>query len=70
LLNEHHQNLVFILWGKPAQSKTKLIDSSKHFCIQSAHPSPLAAYRGFFWSKPFSKTNNYLKSLGKAPIVW
>jgi len=70
LLNEHHQNLVFILWGKPAQSKIKLIDSTKHFCIQSAHPSPLAAYRGFFGSKPFSKTNNYLKSLGKAPIVW
>ena len=70
LLNEHHQNLVFILWGKPAQSKIKLIDTTKHFCIQSAHPSPLAAYRGFFGSKPFSKTNNYLKSLGKAPIVW
>jgi uracil-DNA glycosylase len=70
MLNEHHQNLVFILWGKPAESKIKLIDTTKHFCIQSAHPSPLAAYRGFFGSKPFSKTNNYLKSLGKAPIVW
>ena len=70
LLNEHHQNLVFILWGKPAQSKIKLIDTAIHFCIQSAHPSPLAAYRGFFGSKPFSKTNNYLKSQGKAPILW
>jgi uracil-DNA glycosylase len=70
LLNEQEQPLVFILWGKPAQSKIKLIDTSKHFCIESPHPSPLAAYRGFFGSKPFSKTNNYLKSLGKAPIVW
>lgn len=70
LLNEQEQPLVFILWGKPAQSKIKLIDTSKHFCIESPHPSPLAAYRGFFGSKPFSKTNNYLKSLGKVPIVW
>ena len=70
LLNEQEQPLVFILWGKPAQSKIKFIDTSKHFCIESPHPSPLAAYRGFFGSKPFSKTNNYLKSLGKAPIVW
>ena len=70
LLNEQEQPLVFILWGKPAQSKIKLIDTSKHFCIESPHPSPLAAYRGFFGSKPFSKTNNYLKSLGKTPIVW
>ena len=70
LLNEQEQPLVFILWGKPAQSKINLIDTSKHFCIESPHPSPLAAYRGFFGSKPFSKTNNYLKSLGKAPIVW
>ncbi len=70
LLNEQGQPLVFILWGKPAQSKIKCIDTSKHFCVQSPHPSPLAAYRGFFGSKPFSKTNNYLKSQGKAPIVW
>ena len=70
LLNEQEQPLVFILWGKPAQSKIKFIDTSKHFCIESPHPSPLAAYRGFFGSKPFSKTNNYLKSLGKTPIVW
>lgn len=70
LLNEQEQPLVFILWGKPAQSKINLIDTSKHFCIESPHPSPLAAYRGFFGSKPFSKTNNYLKSLGKVPIVW
>jgi len=70
LLNEQDRPLVFILWGKPAQSKIKCIDTSKHFCIESPHPSPLAAYRGFFGSKPFSKTNNYLKSLGKTPIVW
>jgi uracil-DNA glycosylase len=70
IVNEQDQQVVFILWGKPAQSKIKCIDMSKHFCIESPHPSPLAAYRGFFGSKPFSKTNNYLKSLGKAPIVW
>ena len=70
LVNEQDQQVVFILWGKPAQSKIKFIDTSKHFCIESPHPPPLAAYRGFFGSKPFSKTNNYLKSLGKTPIVW
>ena len=61
---------MFILWGGNARSKAPLIDGTKHFIIQSAHPSPLSAYNGFFGSKPFSKTNNYLKSVGKAPIDW
>lgn len=70
LISSQKENVVFILWGKPAQAKLKLIDAQKHLVIQSAHPSPLAAYRGFFGSKPFSKANNYLKSQGKAIVVW
>lgn len=64
------EGVVFILWGKPAQSKIKLIDTSKHHIIQSVHPSPLSAYRGFFGSKPFSQTNDYLVSQGSSPIDW
>jgi uracil-DNA glycosylase len=70
LLNEKKDGLVFILWGKPAQKKEKLIDLSKHLVIKSVHPSPLSAYRGFFGSKPFSKSNNYLKKSGKPEISW
>ena len=70
MISSQKENVVFILWGKPAQAKIKLIDVQKHLVIQSAHPSPLAAYRGFFGSKPFSKANNYLKSQGKAIVVW
>lgn len=70
MISSQKENVVFILWGKPAQAKLKLIDAQKHLVIQSAHPSPLAAYRGFFGSKPFSKANNYLKSQGKAIVVW
>ena len=70
MISSQKEKVVFILWGKPAEAKLKLIDVQKHFVIQSPHPSPLAAYRGFFGSKPFSKTNNYLKSLGKAIVVW
>lgn len=70
LLSKTHDNLIFILWGKPAQNKMKLIDDSKHFVITAPHPSPLSSYRGFFGSKPFSKTNSYLKSIGKEPIQW
>ncbi|MCJ1781356.1 uracil-DNA glycosylase [Mammaliicoccus sciuri] len=64
------EDVVFILWGKPAQSKIKLIDTERHHIIQSVHPSPLSAYRGFFGSKPFSKTNEYLIASGKEPINW
>lgn len=69
-LNKNKKNLVFILWGKFAQSKTKLINPENHFVISSAHPSPLSAYRGFFGSKPFSKTNNYLCSKNIEKIRW
>lgn len=64
------ENVVFVLWGAFAQKKAPLIDSTKHFIIQSAHPSPFSSYRGFFGSKPFSKINNYLISNGLQPILW
>lgn len=63
-------NLVFILWGKNARNKKILIDTKKHFIIESVHPSPLSAYSGFFNSKPFSRTNNWLISKNKTPIKW
>ena len=68
-LNERQEPVIFILWGKPAQQKIKRIDD-RHIIIQSVHPSPLSAYRGFFGSKPFSKTNEALIHLGKTPINW
>lgn len=64
------ENVVFILWGKPAQEKIKLIDTERHHIIKSVHPSPLSAHRGFFGSKPFSETNQFLKAKGKEPINW
>lgn len=64
------QNVVFILWGAYAQRKSVLIDLDKHHVITSVHPSPLSAYRGFFGSKPFSATNEYLLSHNKTPINW
>jgi len=70
LINEKKSPVVFILWGKHAQSKAKLIDTTKHFIIESVHPSPLSASRGFFGSKPFSKANAFLESKGLAPIDW
>lgn len=70
LINEKDDPVVFILWGKNAQSKTKLITNSKHYIIESVHPSPLSASRGFFGSKPFSKTNEFLKSIGKTEVDW
>lgn len=69
-ISDKKENVVFILWGAYAQKKGKSIDSSKHFVIKSAHPSPLSAYNGFFGSKPFSKTNGYLKKVGKREIEW
>lgn len=63
-------NLVFILWGNYAQRKGAFIDSAKHLVIKSAHPSPLSAHNGFFGSKPFSKTNQYLKLHNKTEIDW
>jgi len=70
LINKKLENVVFILWGAYAQKKGAKIDTSKHLVLKSPHPSPLSAYRGFFGSKPFSKTNTYLLSKGKSPINW
>ena len=69
-LSETRENLVFILWGRDARSKKPLIDASKHLILESAHPSPLSAHAGFFGSKPFSKTNAYLKEHHKKEIIW
>ena len=64
------EGVVFVLWGAYAQKKGAIIDQSKHFTIESAHPSPFSVHRGFFGSKPFSKTNEYLISKGKKSIEW
>lgn len=69
-ISKRCENIVFILWGGYAKKKIPLINQKKHLIIQSAHPSPLSAYRGFFGSKPFSKTNEYLKSVNKKEIIW
>lgn len=69
-LNEKKDPVVFLLWGKPAQSKIKLIDKKKHFILTAPHPSPLSAYRGFLGCKHFSKTNKILESIGKKTIDW
>lgn len=69
-LDQRNQPIVFILWGKHAQQKMQLINSSKHFVIESAHPSPFSARKGFFGSKPFSKTNDYLRSQNIEEIDW
>jgi len=70
LLNKRDKPVVFILWGNNAISKEKLITNKKHYIIKSPHPSPLSVYRGFWGSKPFSKTNNFLESVGEEPIDW
>lgn len=70
IINEKEEPVVFILWGNFARSKKKFITNPKHLIIESAHPSPLSAYNGFFGSKPFSKTNNFLISNGIKPIDW
>ena len=70
LLNDREEPIVFILWGKNAQSKLSIINNSRHCIIKSVHPSPLSAHRGFFGSKPFSKANNFLASIGKEPVDW
>ncbi len=70
IVSEELENVVFVLWGKPAQKKETLIDTSKHLVIKSVHPSPLSAYRGFFGSKPFSRANAYLEESGRAPVDW
>ena len=67
-LSERQEPIVFVLWGKPAQQKERLIDTSRHAIIKSPHPSPLSAHRGFFSSRPYSKINNQLLSWGEEPI--
>lgn len=69
-ISDYKENVVFILWGKPAQTKEKLIDTTKHLVLKAPHPSPLSSYRGFFGSKPFSQTNAYLKQHGIDLIQW
>ncbi len=70
VLNEREEPVVFILWGKNAQEKLPLITNPRHLIIQSAHPSPFAANRGFFGSKPFSRTNAFLRAKGIGEIDW
>lgn len=69
-LAEKRDNLVFILWGAYAQKKGEFIDRTRHLIVESAHPSPLSARRGFFGSQPFSKANAYLTEKAIEPIVW
>ena len=69
-LNKQDRPIVFILWGRPAQMKKSMLNNPNHLILQAPHPSPLSAYRGFFGSKPFSKTNDFLKSKGIEPIDW
>ena len=69
-INDKLNNVVFILWGRQARNKKRIITNPNNYIIESAHPSPLSAYNGFFGSKPFSRTNSYLKSKGKKEIKW
>ena len=69
-LNAQDRPIVFILWGRPAQMKKAMLNNPNHLILEAPHPSPLSAYRGFFGSRPFSKTNNFLKEHGVEPIDW
>ena len=69
-LNEEDRPIVFILWGRPAQMKKSMLTNPNHLILEAPHPSPLSAYRGFFGSKPFSKTNEFLEAHGVEPIDW
>lgn len=70
ILAAQDRPMVFILWGRPAQMKKSMLNPEKHLILEAPHPSPLSAYRGFFGSRPFSKTNEYLVSHGMEPIDW
>ncbi len=70
ILNEQDRPIVFILWGSPAQKKAAMLHNPKHLILKAPHPSPLSAYRGFFGSRPFSQTNEFLKKNGLEPIDW
>ncbi len=69
-LNKQDRPIVFILWGRPAQMKARMLDNPKHLILKAPHPSPLSAYNGFFGSKPFSQTNRFLEEHGVPPIDW
>lgn len=69
-INQHQSDVVFLLWGSHAQKKGRFIDPSKHCLLNSVHPSPLSAYRGFLGCRHFSKTNTWLQQHGKTPINW
>jgi uracil-DNA glycosylase len=69
-ISREREGVVFLLWGAYAQKKEELIDSKKHFILKAPHPSPLAAHRGFWGCKHFSKANNYLELTGQTPINW
>ncbi len=70
ILNEQDRPIVFILWGSPAQKKAQMLHNPKHLILKAPHPSPLSAYRGFFGSRPFSQTNEFLVKNGLEPIDW
>ncbi len=70
VLNEENHPIVFILWGSPAQKKARMLNNPNHLILKAPHPSPLSAYRGFFGSKPFSQTNEFLISHGVEPVDW
>lgn len=69
-LNKENRPIVFILWGSPAQAKKKMLNNPNHLILCAPHPSPLSAYRGFFGSKPFSQTNEFLRKNGLKEIDW
>jgi uracil-DNA glycosylase len=69
-ISKHKEHVVFMLWGRFAQNKETLIDTSKHLVLKAAHPSPLSAYNGFFGCRHFSKTNNWLRQMGESLIDW
>lgn len=70
VLNAQDRPIVFILWGRPAQMKKRMLDNPKHLILEAPHPSPLSSYRGFFGSKPFSKANQFLREHGVEEIDW
>lgn len=70
VLNEQDRPIVFILWGRPAQTKKAMLNNPKHLILEAPHPSPLSAYRGFFGSRPFSQTNAFLMANGVEPVDW
>lgn len=69
-VNQQDRPIVFLLWGKPAQEKAKMLDNPRHLVLKAPHPSPLSAYRGFFGSRPFSQANYFLQENGVEPVNW